>query len=148
LASLLGTAPLVTSDSLDQFRNLTLIFVNEVLELDCAISQVSAERFGGQPILFSDSATKLKEQMDLASQALQHFNFWAKELKVTELTAEGICKKLRPGVDRQVSRWVIIARGEMLGVFGEEADFRASLDQLFQLCEREPTHRSAGHHQK
>lgn len=48
----------VTEDSLQQLCDLSLVFVNEVLELDCVISQISAERFGGQPILFSDSALR------------------------------------------------------------------------------------------
>jgi hypothetical protein len=75
--------------------------------------------------------------MDLADHAMAHFNFWAKELKITELTAEEICTKLRPRVDRQVSPWMILARGGMLAVFGEREDFRTCLDQLFQLCGNE-----------
>jgi hypothetical protein len=126
----------VTEDALQQLCDLTLVFVNEVFELDCVISQISAERFGAHSILFSDSDSQLREQIDLAHQALEHFDFWARQLKHPELTAEGICEKLRPIIDRQVARRVVIARGGMLAVFGEEGDFQANLDQLFQLCDR------------
>jgi hypothetical protein len=118
----------------EQLRTLTLIFVNAVLLLERTISQISAERFQGQPILFSDSTVKLEEQLDMADQALEHFNFWAKLRKFQELSAEAICANLRPEIDKQVSCWVTIARGEMLAVFGEEGDLRASFDELIQFC--------------
>jgi hypothetical protein len=107
-----------------------LWFVEEVLLLDCVISELSAEHFGGQTILFSDSASKLKEQLDLADRVLHYFNLLAKRLEFPELSAESICDNLRPDVTLQVSQWVSLARIEMLGTFGEEADSLAALDQF------------------
>lgn len=52
-----------TSKSEEELRVVTLLFVKEVLLLDGAVSQTSAERFGGQNLLFSDSASKLKEHL-------------------------------------------------------------------------------------
>jgi hypothetical protein len=54
----------------EELRTGVLFFVEEVLPLDGAISQVRAEHFGGASILFSDSVLKLKEQLDLANKAL------------------------------------------------------------------------------
>lgn len=120
----------VTSDSEQEFRELTLLFVEEILLLDGAISQVSADQFDGQPILFYDSAAKLKEQTDLVEQALKHFNRLAEQLKFAELRREEICDRLRAEVDQQVWRWLIVARSAMLAEFGEHAELIANFKQL------------------
>lgn len=112
----------------EQLRTLTLMLVEEVLLLDRAIFHISAERFDGQPILFSDSAMKLEAQLNMTHRALEHFNFWAKLRAFNELTAEEICDKLRPEIDKQVARRVILARGAMLAVFGEEVELHANFD--------------------
>jgi hypothetical protein len=122
----------------EQLRNLTLLLVEEVLLLDRAISQVSAERFDGRAILFSDSAIKLRALLDMAHEALENFNFWARLLKCAELTSEEICDKLSPEIHKQVARWMLVARGQTLAAFGGEHEFRASLDQLVQLCKGRP----------
>ena len=71
----------------EKLRRIVLCFVEEVLLLDGAISQVSAEHFGSQPMLFSDSVLKLQEQLDLANKVLEYFNLIAQKLNFKELIA-------------------------------------------------------------
>ena len=120
----------VTADLEQQLRELMLLFVEEVLLLKGAISQVSADHLDGQPILFSDSAAKLKEQTDLVEQALKHLNRLAEQLEFAELSREEICDRLRAEVDQQVSRWLIVARSAMLAVFGEHLELISNFKHL------------------
>jgi hypothetical protein len=57
----------------------------------------------------------------------------AEKLKFHEMKVEEIRDRLRPEIDKQVTRWLIVARGEMLAEFGEEGDLRATLEQLIQF---------------
>jgi hypothetical protein len=122
----------ITSVVEDQLRTLTLMLVEEILLVDCAISQVRSEQFDGHPVLFSDSAFKLKALLDIARVVLEYFNRWAKLLSFTQLTVEEICEKLRPAIDTQVGRWTSVARGYTLAAFGEVGEFRANLDEFIR----------------
>jgi hypothetical protein len=50
-----------------------LLFVNSILVLEGAVYRISTERFAGHPIVFSDSAAKLKAQTEMVDEALQLF---------------------------------------------------------------------------
>ena len=115
------------------FRELTLMFVEDILCLDEAVSQLSIEKFNGQCVLFSDSAEKLKEQQGLAEKTLEHFNLVAQHLQVPELRMETIRTEIRLHADRQVDSWVIMSSGLMFSLFGGGRGFCASIDELIQL---------------
>jgi hypothetical protein len=55
----------------ERLRDLTVLFVEDVVLLDAAISQISADYFGGRCILFVDCAEKLRNRQEMASQALE-----------------------------------------------------------------------------
>jgi hypothetical protein len=120
----------IAKHSEKSLRALTLFFVEKILVVEAAISEISAQRFRGQPILFSDSAAKLNEQFDFAEKALELFNSLAREESFLELNRDEISSMLRTEVDQQVSRSVLVARGEMLAVFGNDAELRANFDKL------------------
>ena len=114
----------------EELRVAVSFFVEEVLLLDGATSQVRAEHFGGTSILFSDSVLKLNEQLDLANKALGYFKVPARKLNFKELTAESVREKLGPDIARQSSGWMSLARIQMLSDFGDEADFRTAFSQF------------------
>jgi len=116
----------------EELRVAVSFFVEEVLLLDSAISQISAEHFGGTSILFSDSVLRLKEQLDLANKALGYFKVLAGKLNFKELTAESVRERLGPDIDRQASGWMTLARIQMLSDFGDEADFRTAYSQFLR----------------
>lgn len=122
----------VGTHSEEELRRTVLFFVEEVLLLDGAISQVCAERFGSQSILFLDSALKLKEQLDLADMALGYFNLLARQLNFKELTAESVRETLGSEMVQQVSKWGSLARIQMLSDFGDETDCRAACSQFLR----------------
>jgi hypothetical protein len=55
----------------ERLRDLTVLFVEDVVLLDAAISQISADYFGGRCILFVDCAEKLRNRQEMASQPLE-----------------------------------------------------------------------------
>jgi hypothetical protein len=114
----------------EELRMTVLFVLEEVLLLDGAISQVSAEHFGGKSILFSDSVLKLKEQLDSATKILGYFNLIAQKLSFQQLTIEFVRKKLVPHVLQQSSLWASLARIQMLSEFGDAADCRAAFSQF------------------
>jgi len=54
-------------------RSITQLFVNRVLLLESAVTLISEGRFDGQAILFSDSGQKLRQQVEMADEALTIF---------------------------------------------------------------------------
>jgi hypothetical protein len=74
----------------EQVQGLTSLFVGDVVLLDAAISQISADYFGGRPILFTDCAEKLKDQLEMARQALEHFNILAVEFGCSHCKAPNV----------------------------------------------------------
>jgi len=116
----------------EELRVAVSFFVEEVLLLGSAISQISAEHFGGTSILFSDSVLRLKEQLDLANKALGYFKVLAGKLNFKELTAESVRERLGPDIVRQASGWMTLARIQMLLDFGDEADFRTAYSQFLR----------------
>ena len=111
----------------EEVRLMTRAFVEPVLILDGAISQISAENFEGQPFLFLDSASRLKEQLEMVDQAVKVFNLVAECLNFTNLSVASIRESLRERVDQQASRWVDLAFLEMLAVQGDAAEFYSAI---------------------
>jgi|GEM_PF-5323392 len=107
-----------------EFRAVTLSFVEEVLVMDEVISQISHERFGGNQILFLDSASKLRSQLQAVDVILERFNVRAQASGSKELSVEEIRDRLRPDTNEQVACWVGCARANMLAAFGEDRDLR------------------------
>jgi hypothetical protein len=62
-------------------RRITLKFVEEILCLEGTVSRISAEHFGGRPILYADSAARLTQQLQLVDQALELSNSIAARLR-------------------------------------------------------------------
>lgn len=120
----------VASVTEEELRTVTLLFVNPVLVLESTVRRISAERFGGHPILFSDSAAKLKEQTKLVDEALELFNVLATEAKFCLLSKEEIRDSLCSLIDQGTAQMILLARGVMLRTFGEDREFRESFNQL------------------
>jgi hypothetical protein len=122
------------STSEDLVVAITRLFIGEIIVLHSAVLEVSAERFGGQNLLFSDSASQLKEQLNMLDEVLRIFNIAAHGLNFKELTAEMVRAELHECVDPLVSCWVTGARLWTLATLGEQSDFRAAflggIDQL------------------
>jgi len=114
----------VRSISEKQVRALTLFFVTPILVLQGAICRISTAQFAGQPILFSDSAARLQEQMDSVDGAFAIFNSIAERTEFGKLSKEQISESLSAEIDQKTSDLLTLARGTMLGAFGEPTDLR------------------------
>jgi hypothetical protein len=114
----------------EEIRRTALLFVEEVFLLDGAVSQVCAEQFGGQSILFSDLVERLEHQLDLANTALECFNVLADKLNFNELTEKSVRERLEADVATQHSVWRDLARLKTLADFGDAADYRAAYSRL------------------
>ena len=86
-----------TKDRVDSLAMAVLMFIESVIILDAAITQVASERFNGQPILFRDCAVKLGEQLQLAERLSEHFNSLARELGIAEINLEDLRSSLPIG---------------------------------------------------
>jgi len=118
------------TDSEAEFRAITLSFVEEVLVMDEVILQISHERFGGNQILFLDSASKLRNQLYAVDVILERFNMFARASGSKELSVDEIRDRLRPDANEQVAHWLGCARANMLAAFGEDRDLRPVLRGL------------------
>ena len=117
----------------DKLKMLTLFFVERIFLLEGTISRLSVEQLGGQQVLFADSVQKLAEVIGFAEKAVDHFNFIAREIGCPTLDADEIRKNLQTEIDQEVARTILVARGAMLGLFGEDGDLRANYDQVIAL---------------
>ena len=116
-----------------KLKELTLFFVKRIFVLEGTISRLSVEQLGGQQVLFVDSAQKLAEVVAFAEKAVDHFNFIAREIGCPPLDNDEIRKNLQAEIDQQVARTILVARGAMLGLFGEDSDLRANYDQVIAV---------------
>jgi hypothetical protein len=108
-------------------------FLQRVIVLEAATTQVSAERLNGQPVLFSDSAAKVEEQLQMAERLSDQFNSLARAVDVAEINLEDLRNSLQAETDLQVSIWVNQARIEMLSTFGTEKEMHAAIEQSLLL---------------
>jgi len=111
-------------------RLATLSVVEPVLILDAAIHRISAERFGGHSILFTDSVVALKDQLGLVDKAVQVFNCLARHAKFAELDEAEVAERLEPRVSGQVLAWELVAQATTLALSGKREGYRAIFDRL------------------
>ena len=126
------TSSNIGAHSEEEIRCTVLFFIEEIFLLDGAVSEVCAEHFGGQPVLFGDSVQQLKEQLDVANTILECFNLLAGELEFKELTEKSIRETLEPDITKQHFEWLDLARVETLADFGDEADCRAEYSRALR----------------
>ena len=66
----------------------------------------------------------------MAEEAIEIFNSKAWQASLRRLDKKQISDSLSPQIELQVSRWSILARGQMLSAFGDWSQFEAELKQL------------------
>jgi len=118
-------------DCLEELRSGVLMLLRSVFILEGAIPQVAAERFGNQAILFSDTESNLKLQIQMAEALAKCFNLIATKLGVAEIKLDDVRRSVQPKIDQRVSEWIGSARLTMLSSFGEEKDCQAALKAAF-----------------
>jgi hypothetical protein len=105
-AEMHGKAP---KDRVQRLRLAVLMFLESVITLDAAIAQVAAERLNGQPVLFRDCSVKLEEQLQMAQELSEHFNFLARAVDADEINLEELRNSLQSETDCQISICVHLA---------------------------------------
>jgi hypothetical protein len=116
-----------TKDRVEYLRLAFLMFIETVIILDAAIGQVAGERLSGQPVLFVDSAVKLTEQLQMATDLSTWFNSLAVEVGAAEINLEELRNSLQSETNRKISIWVNLARLEMLSTFGKTDEMHAAM---------------------
>jgi len=111
-------------------RRITLKFVEEILCLEGTVSRISAEHFGGRPILYADSAARLTQQLQLVDQALELSNSMAARLRFPQLNKEQIRHDLSSRIDEELSQLVLGVRGMTLAKVGEQRGMEEVLKRL------------------
>jgi hypothetical protein len=119
----------LTKDRVETLRLVVLMFIKPVIVLDVAIAQLVAERLNGQAVLFRDSSVQLEEQLQMAQELSDHFNFLARAVGAAELNLQELRDNLQSIIDRQISIWVHLARAQSLSLFGTEMEVHAALEQ-------------------
>jgi hypothetical protein len=122
-----------TKDRVQTLRLAVLMFLERVIILDGAIAQLAGERLNGQPVLFRDCSVKLEEQLQMAEELSEHFNFLARAVDAAETNLEELRNSLQSETDRQISIWVHLARTATLSTFGTEKEMHAAMEQSFLL---------------
>jgi hypothetical protein len=122
-----------TKDRVELLRQAFLMFIEPVIILDAAIAQVAAERLSGQSVLFRDTAIKLAEQLQMATDLSTWFNELAVEVGAAEINLEELRNSLQSETDQRISTWVILARVETLSLFGKTEELHAAMAQGFLL---------------
>jgi hypothetical protein len=109
------------------------MFLESVIVLDAAMTQVAVQRLKGQQILFRDASRKLQEQIQMAETLSEHFNVLARAVGVVEINPEELRNNLEPEKARHISGWVNLARAEMLSVFGQDGELHAAMEEFSLL---------------
>jgi hypothetical protein len=115
-----------TELSIEALRLAVLMFIETVIILDAAVAQVAGERLSGQSVLFRDTAVKLAEQLQMATDLSTWFNELAVEVGDAEINLEELRNSLQSETDRRISTWVSLARMEMLSLFGKTEELHAA----------------------
>jgi hypothetical protein len=106
-----------------------LIFLERVIILECAVDQLVAERFNGEPVLFNVCSVKLEEQVQMAEELSANFNPLARSVSTAETNLEELRNSLQSETDRQISIWVHLAYTEALSLFGTEKEMQAQIER-------------------
>jgi hypothetical protein len=91
----------MTKDRIESLRLALLIFIEDVIIVDAAVGQIADNRMNGEPILFRDCAAKLQEQLQMAEELSEAFNFVARQADVAEINME----ELRNDLCSEADRW-------------------------------------------
>jgi hypothetical protein len=78
-----------------------------------------------QPVLFRDCSVKLEEQLQMAQELSEHFNFLARAVDADEINLEEPRNSLQSETDRQISIWALLAFTTTLSTFGTEKEMHA-----------------------
>jgi hypothetical protein len=119
-AEMHGKAP---KDRVQRLRLALLMFLESlesVITMDAAVAQLAAERLNGQPVLFRDCSVKLEEQLQMAQELSEHFNFLARAVDADEINLEELRNSLQSETDRQIAIWVHLAYTKALNLFATE----------------------------
>jgi hypothetical protein len=127
----------LTKDQVENMRVASLMLVERVILLDAAITQLVAEHFDGQAILFRDNEARLQEQLQMVEELCKNLNPLAKALDVAEINLEELRSRLQSQIERQVSIWASMGRVTMLDLFGTIKEMHVALDEGFRLCRAE-----------
>jgi len=125
-----------SKERVQTLRSAVLIFLERVIILECAIDQLVAERFNGQPVLFNDCSVKLEEQLQMAEVVSEHFNLLARSVGTAEMNLEELRNSLQSETDCQVSIWVHLARTAALSLFGTEKEMHDAMEQYSRRFEQ------------
>ena len=95
---------MTTEPSIEALGLAVLMFLQNAIILDTAIAQIAADRLSGQLLLFRDTASKLAEQLQMATDLSTRFNELAVEgVGAAEIDLEEVRNSLRSKTDRQIS---------------------------------------------
>ena len=122
-AVLLGDPP---RDCVENLRSELLGFHLRVSVLASARTVVKEEYFGGQEVLFTDSSTKLGEQLEMATELAEFFNHVADYTNAPRLDLEDLSTSVQSEASQQIDTWVWLSRLQMLATFGDESSLHAA----------------------
>ena len=117
-------------------RSAVLMFLERVIILERAVDQLVAERFNGQPVLFHDCSVQLEEQLQMAKDVSEHFNFLARSVDTAEINLVELRNSLQSQTDRQICIWVHLARTAALSLFGTEKEMQDAMEQYSRRFEQ------------
>jgi hypothetical protein len=80
--------------------------------------------------LFSDSVTKLKEQLEWVDDVLEIFNLIAEKVRFRKLSREEIRDSLNSAIDQKMSQITLLARAKMLVAFGDHEDLGENFNRF------------------
>jgi hypothetical protein len=119
-----------TEERIRTLRSAVLMFVESVVVLDAAVSQIAADHLCSQPVLFRDCADKMHRQIEMAARLSGYFNCVAGKAAGAEIDLVTFRDSLRSQIDEEVASRFNLARLEMLSEFGPEAVMRTLLEQI------------------
>ena len=124
-----------TKNRVEDLRKAVLMFLESVVMLEASVALVVAQQLNGQPVLFRDCEAALREQLQMAETLSTLFNIVAGTLNIPKINLDDLRNSLQSETDRRISRWVSLARMQMLSTFGNLEDLHAAMEQFSPLLE-------------
>jgi len=124
-----------TKNRVEDLRKAVLMFLESVVMLEASVALVVAQQLNGQPVLFRDCEAALREQLQMAETLSTLFNIVAGTLNIPKINLDDLRNSLQSETDRMISRWVSLARMQMLSIFGNLEDLHAAMEQFSPLLE-------------
>ena len=78
-------------------------------------------------------ALHVEEQLQMAQELSEHFNFLARAVDADEINLEELRNSLQSQTDRQICIWVHLARTAALSLFGTEKEIHDAMEQSLLL---------------